>query len=113
MNNKKTLFMSLVIVLLVGLMVSAGTFAYFQWTTDVNQRTNVNVTIAAGGIKMIMTPEGGVLEAKGLKPVADCMESYAYFDTKIQIQNTTGSLVVPSFKLKARVKPNSAANGEL
>ena len=110
MNNKKTLFMSLVIVLLVGLMISAGTFAYFQWTTDVNQRTNVNVTIAAGGIKMIMTPEGGALEAKGLKPVADCMESYAYFDTQIQIQNTTGSLVVPSFKLKARVKPNSAAN---
>ena len=110
MNKKKTLFMSLVIVLLVGLMVSAGTFAYFQWTTDASQRTNVNVTIAAGGIKMIMTPEGGVLEAKGLKPVADCMESYAYFDTKIQIQNTTGSLVVPSFKLKARVKPNSAAN---
>ena len=110
MNNKKTLFMSLVIVLLVGLMITAGTFAYFQWTTDVNQRTNVNVTIEAGGIKMIMTPEGGVLEAKGLKPVADCMESYAYFDTKIQIQNTTGSLVVPSFKLKARVKPNSAAN---
>ena len=110
MNNKKTLFMSLVIVLLVGLMVSAGTFAYFQWTTDVNQRTNVNVTIASGGIKMIMTPEGGVLEAQGLKPVADCMESYAYFDTQIQIQNTTGSLVVPSFKLKARVKPNDAAN---
>ena len=102
--------MSLMIVLLVGLMVSAGTFAYFQWTTDVNQRTNVNVTIEAGGIKMVMTPEGGVLEAKGLKPVADCMESYAYFDTQIQIQNTTGSLVVPSFKLKARVKPNDAAN---
>ena len=100
--------MSLMIVLLVGFMVSAGTFAYFQWTTDAGQRTNVNVTIAAGGIKMIMTPEGGVLEAKGLKPVADCMESYAYFDTRMEIQNTTGSLVVPSFKLSARVKPNPA-----
>ena len=110
MNNKKTLFMSLVIVLLIGLMISAGTFAYFQWTTDAGQRTNVNVTIEAGGIKMIMTPEGGILEAKGLKPVADCMESYAYFDTTIRIKNTTGSLVAPSFKLKARVKPNDAAN---
>ena len=108
MKNKKQIAIVIVAIIAIIAIVGGSTFAYFQWTTSANQRTNVNVTIAAGGIQMIMTPEGGVLEANGLKPVADCMESYAYFDTTVSIVNSTGTLAVPSFKLTARVKPNSA-----
>ena len=46
MSNKKSLILSLMLVLIVGLSIVAGTFAYFQWQAATG--TQVNVTIEMG-----------------------------------------------------------------
>ena len=42
MNKKKSLITALLLVVVAGLSITAGTFAYFQWTSGVNDRTSVN-----------------------------------------------------------------------
>ena len=44
-DKKKVLIISLLMIVVIGLSIVAGTFAYFQWTTGEDQRTSVNVTI--------------------------------------------------------------------
>lgn len=102
-NNIQQFVIAIVTVVAIIAIVGGSTFAYFQWTTNDEQRTNVNVTIAAGGIKMTITQENGKLETAGLRPVADCTKSYSYIDALVEIENTTGTLAVPSFKLKGKV----------
>lgn len=109
-NTIKQFIIAIVTVVAIIAIVGGSTFAYFQWTTNVEQRTNVNVTIAAGGIKMTMYQKDGKLETAGLRPVADCTKSYSYMDTLVEIENTTGTLAVPSFKLKGKV---TTAQGSL
>ena len=81
MSKKKSLIISLSLVLIVGLSIVAGTFAYFQWQAATG--TQVNVTIEMGGIKMHIEPEqtGFV----GLYPTAHCINNVRYGDTLVRI----------------------------
>lgn len=102
-NNIQQFVIAIVTVVAIIAIVGGSTFAYFQWTTNTAQKTNVNVTIAAGGITMVINQQNGQLEASGLRPVSDCTKSMAYMDAAVVITNTTGTLAVPSFKLKGKV----------
>lgn len=108
-NNIQQLVIAIVTVVAIIAIVGGSTFAYFQWTTNEAQKTNVNVTIAAGGITMVINQANGEFEASGLRPVADCNNSMSYMDAAIVITNTTGTLAVPSFKLKGKVTVSQGA----
>jgi len=95
----------------MGLSITAGTFAYFQWSTGYEAGTQVNVTIEMGGIKMHIEPEqtGFV----GLYPTAHCINNVRYGDTLVRIENNTGALAIPSFKLKVKINPSTLGTGKL
>ena len=99
--NKKTLLFSIVTILVIGLVVTGGTFAYFQWTTGAETGTSVNVTIEMGGITMHIEPEQ--TQFVGLYPTAHCENNVRYGDALVTIVNNTGTLARPSFKLKVKV----------
>ena len=101
MNKKKNLITALLLVVVAGLSITAGTFAYFQWTTGAEGGTQVNVTIEMGGITMHIEPEQ--TEFVGLYPTAHCENNVRYGDALVTIVNNTGTLAIPSFKLKVRV----------
>ena len=101
MNKKKSLITALLLVVVAGLSITAGTFAYFQWTTGTEGGTQVNVTIEMGGITMHIEPE--TTEFVGLYPTAHCENNVRYGDALVTIVNNTGTLAIPSFKLKVRV----------
>ena len=109
MNKKKSLITVLVMTVVAGLSIVAGTFAYFQWTTGEDQRTSVNVTIEMGGITMHIEPENTGFV--GLYPTAHCENNVRYGDSLVTIVNNTGTLAIPSFKLK--VKVIKGGSGEL
>ena len=71
--KKKDFLFSLVAVLIIGLIVSSATFAYFQWSSGVADRTSVNVTIASGQITMNIDP--GDTTYMGLRPTNNCNNS--------------------------------------
>lgn len=120
-KNTNKLVFAIVAVLLIIAIVGGSTFAYFQWTTADSQKTNINVTIEAGGITMHIEPEKSVFDE--LKPTAYCNKyddntgsnpntngvtgehPYAamYADALVTIVNNTGTLALPSFKLSAKV----------
>ena len=101
MNKKKSLITALLLVVVAGLSIVAGTFAYFQWTTGAEGGTAVNVTIEMGGITMHIEPE--TTEFVGLYPTAHCENNVRYGDALVTIVNNTGTLALPSFKLKVKV----------
>ena len=101
MNKKKSLITALLLVVVAGLSITAGTFAYFQWTTGAEGGTAVNVTIEMGGITMHIEPE--TTEFVGLYPTAHCENNVRYGDALVTIVNNTGTLALPSFKLKVKV----------
>ena len=103
MNRKKLLF-SILAVLLVAVIVAGGTFAYFQWTSGVNDRTSVNVTIEAGQITMHIEPDNTVMT--NLRPTNSCNNAVAYGDALATIVNNTGAMAIPSFKLSVKVTKN-------
>ena len=88
-------------MVVAGLSITAGTFAYFQWTTGAEGGTAVNVTIEMGGITMHIEPE--TTEFVGLYPTAHCENNVRYGDALVTIVNNTGTLALPSFKLKVKV----------
>ena len=112
-NNIQQFVIAIVTVVAIIAIVGGSTFAYFQWTTNNQQRTNVNVTIAAGGIKMTITQSDGQLETAGLRPVYDCNNSNSYMDATVVIENTTGTLAVPSFKIKAKVESSGTLTSDI
>lgn len=99
-KEKSTLIITIIAVLLLGVIVASSTFAYFQWS---GSRTNVSVRIPAGdGAEMIITPS--TTSFTGLKPTNDCDGTSAmYGDALVKIENGTGTSMIPSFKLKAKV----------
>ena len=109
MNKKKSLLLSIIIVLVLGLIISTGTFAYFQWQAATG--TEVNVTIEMGGIKMHIEPEATGFV--GLYPTAHCENNVRYGDTLVRIENNTGALAIPSFKLKVLINPSTLDTGKL
>ena len=112
-NNIQQFVIAIVTVVAIIAIVGGSTFAYFQWTTNDAQKTNVNVTIAAGGIKMTITQANGQLETAGLRPVVDCNNSNSYMDATVVIENTTGTLAVPSFKLKGKVVSSGTLTSDI
>ena len=99
-KNTKNLIISVIAVLLIIAVVGGATFAYFQWTTGEDQQTSVNVTIEAGGITMHIEPEQ--TEFVGLYPTVTCTSNVRYGDALVTIDNKTGTLALPSFKLNAK-----------
>ncbi len=47
-DNKKTLMLSIVAVALIAVLVSGGTYAYWTWSSNNAQKTNVNFTVQGG-----------------------------------------------------------------
>jgi hypothetical protein len=109
MSKKKSLVYSVILILVLGLIITTGTFAYLQWQAATG--TGVNVTIEMGGIKMFIEPEqtGFV----GLYPTVHCENNVKYGDTLVRIENNTGTLAIPSFKLSVAINPSVADSGQL
>ena len=108
MDKKKNLIITLVIVLIVGLTIAAGTFAYFQWTSGIEGGTSVNVTIEAGQVTMHIEPDNTVMD--GVRPTNSCNNAVAYGDALMTIVNNTGAMAIPSFKLSVKVTKNGTGN---
>ena len=101
MDNKKSLLFSIIAVVLMGVIVSGGSFAYFQWSSGVADRSNVDVTIEQSGITMHIETEDKTMG--GLRPTRNCNNANAYVDATVTVVNNTGAAAVPSLKIKARV----------
>ena len=76
-----------------------------QWTINSSDGTRVNVTIEHGGVTMHIESEAK--EFVGLYPTkvddsTDC-DRTRYGDALVTIVNKTGTMAIPSFKLKVRV----------
>ena len=105
MNKKKSLLLSIIIVLILGLIITGGSFAYFQWSLGYASGTGVNVTIEHGGITMHIESEQ--TEVVGLYPTNNCNNKHAYGDALVTIVNNTGSNIlikIDKYNLKALPK---------
>lgn len=115
-SNIKILVFSIVIALVIIGMMGGGTYAFLQWSTNSSQRTYIdNVTIIGNEITMHIEPEN--TDFSGLRPTKidssdDCSKT-VYGDTLVTIINKTGTVAIPSFKLKVRVTKSENVNTAL
>ena len=96
------LIVAVIAVLLVMAVIGGATFAYWQWVTSEEQQTLVNVTVAEG-ISMTIDPQP--MTKTGMYPTNNCNGPAAMVGAAtITVNNQTGILARPSFKLKAKVE---------
>lgn len=121
MENKNTnkIVITVVAVALIIAVIGGATFAYWQWITNEEQQTVVNVTMTQG-INMTITPEATTNNKlyptnTTTNQIEDCtgtgedivctltnqavMRSYAV----VSIENQTGIMARPRFMLKLRI----------
>lgn len=96
--NKITI--AVVAVAMIIAITGGATFAYWQWTSNNAQQTQVNVTVDEG-ITMTITPT--TASKSNMRPTNDCDGTYAMAATAtVTINNLTGIKARPTFRLKAK-----------
>ena len=109
--NKKELKLGLMIVMILFvtmLVVSSGTFAYFQWQSSTEQITALNVSVA-DDINMRIDPAS--VTKTGMRPTNNCDGDACMTGTStVTIDNQTGVLARPRFKLKLKVEDSEGNN---
>lgn len=107
-KNIRNITIIVVAVALIIAVLGGGTFAYWQWISADEDQTIVNVTVEEG-ISMTINPTTVTLT--NMRPTNDCDGDYAMIGTAtITIDNQTGILAQPTFKLKAKSSKNLTAN---
>ena len=103
--NKKEFKTGLIIVLIlviVMLIASGGTFAYLQWQTSTDQLTALNVSVT-DNINMHIDP--ATVTKTGMRPTNNCDGDFAMSGVStVTITNNTGILARPRFKLKIKME---------
>lgn len=101
-NNK--LVIALIAVVLIIVIVGGATFAYWSWSSNDSQKTNVNITVT--GATMII--DGNNITNTGMYPTVDCdgdstgANGALIGDTAtVTVTNDTASPMQASLKIRA------------
>ena len=106
MNKNKRYTISLIAILFVSVvLISGGTFAYLRWVTANDQKTALNINVTQQIRMSIDNPSASKF---GMYPTVNCGgEAGMSFVSIVSIENQTGLLAAPEFKLKVRITDKS------
>lgn len=106
-NDKKSLIIAIVAVIAISLIVVAGTYAYWQWTSSDEQKTNISVTISGG----LLTITGDNVTSTAMRPTNNCGGEAALIGTAtVTATNETATSMIATLRLRASL---FAAQGTL
>lgn len=108
-NNK--IIISIIFVLLIILLVIGGTYAYWTWTSNTTERTNVSFQVTGGEFAIT----GAVMSANKLVPIAACHKvngtengTYTYVGkSTVTAKNDTNNAMTATLKLEAQFASGS------
>ena len=122
-SNRKTLIMSIIAVALIAALVSGGTYAYWTWVSNTDQKTNVSfsVTNNMDDLMYARLDGNGTTTVTNIKP-APCTDSTFAVVKTVPIKWTnkstkdatvTATLSVTAFKFRdANYKPTTTGTTE-
>ena len=123
-NNVKTMIVAVIAVLMIGIIVAGGTYAWWSWSSNsanASENTFVNFVMETPTFKIVGTNVNG----KKLAPTTQCYtatsgnEGYGYQlagKATVTAENKTTTPMRTSFVLSAFIKPASGrsfASGDL
>ena len=106
MKENSKLIISIVTALAIIAVVVGATFAYWQWTSNVDEQTKVNFSVPNSTSLLSASLDGGTISVSKIVPVEDCTNSL--YATKASVTLTylnqtsvsaiaSGTLAVSSF----------------
>lgn len=113
MKKNRKLILSIICVLIIGIIVTGATFAYWSWVVDPENETDLDFVVIGEGIQneLYATLDGtGMTEVTNLHP-ADCSNSSAilkkvdinYLNKLKQSATITATLKVSEFNIKENI----------
>lgn len=106
-ENKNKIIISIIAVLLIAAIVAGGTYAYWSWSSNTAQRTNVTFTVDAPNMSASIDGSGSSTVAS-LAPTTCTNSTYA-MKKAVAITYTNGTSVAA--KLTANLKVSSVKAG--
>ena len=106
-ENKNKIIISVIAVLLIAAIVAGGTYAYWSWTSNTAQRTNVSFTVDAPNMSASINGNGSST-VSSLAPTTCTNSTYAMKKT-VAITYTNGTSVAA--KLTANLKVSAVDAG--
>lgn len=79
--EKKRLIIIIVSIVLAGLLVVGGTFAYWTWTSNSSENTIVTFTVPNGSSDLKAILDADSMEFSNLAPAIDCSGTYSQVAT--------------------------------
>ena len=92
MKENKKLVISIALVLLLGVVVAGGTFAWWTWTSSESDKTSVTFQVPSGSNQLKAILDSDTSNVSGMAPAASCAGTYSKMVTiQLYYQNETGA----------------------
>ena len=114
MKDNKKIFLAIVSVILIVIVVVGATFAWWIWTSDNANKTDINFTFSNGSDKLKAIFDADATAFDGFGPASTCKGTYAKKATiKLFYSNSTDLPATINSTLKLAAEPSSTHTGTI
>ena len=114
MKEQNKLIISIITVILIAVVVVGATYAYWSWTTNTNEQTNVVLSVPSGSTLLKASIDGGTMSVSNLAPTS-CGNTTYGFKSTVTLTYTNKSSAAASIYGTLTVndftKPNGSTSG--
>ena len=114
MKEKNKLIIAILSVVLIVAVVVGATFAWWTWSSNAADNTNVTFTVTSGSDQLKAVLDADTTSFTGMGPAANCKGTYAKKATvKLFYLNQTGFPATIASTLKLAAEPTSTHSGTI